>query len=267
KKPYDAAMEAADEIGLAVVATTATIIAVFAPTGFMPGIVGQFFKAFAIAACVSVAFSLLVARTLTPLMAAFMLKRDAKHTDADPFWMPRYIRSLAWVLGNRWKVFVAGSALFIGSLFLIPLLPFEFQPAGDRSRASFSAELPPGSTLMQTDAVVQRLTRDLRARPEVLSVYASIGGSEPRQAFIYADLVEPGERSMTQQEFAREMVDGWDAIPGARIGAGIAQQGCGPSDGTSYTFSILSDDGAALAAAARAIEDDMRGVPGLANVV
>ncbi len=267
KKPYDAAMEAADEIGLAVVATTATIIAVFAPTGFMPGIVGQFFKAFAIASCVSVAFSLLVARTLTPLMAAYMLKRDEKHEDKDPFWMHRYIQALSWVMGNRWKVFVIGTLLFVGSVPLAGALPFEFQPAGDRSRASFSAELPPGSTLLQTDAVVQRMASDLRERPEVLSVYASIGGSEPRQAYVYADIVQPGQRTMTQQEFAREMVDQWDSIPGARIGAGIAQQGGGPSDGTSYTFSILSDDGEALEAAARQIEAEMRGVPGLANVV
>src|SRR5690606_27564365 len=132
-------------------------------------------------------FSLLVARTLTPLMAAYMLKRDADHVDKDPFWMRRYILALAWVLGNRWKAFGMGTGLFIGSLFLIPLLPFEFQPSGDRSRASFSAELPPGSTLLQTDAVVQRLSRDLRARPEVLSVYASIGGSEPRQSVDYGD--------------------------------------------------------------------------------
>ena len=144
KKPYDAAMEAADEIGLAVVATTATIIAVFAPTGFMPGIVGQFFKAFAIAACVSVGFSLLVARTLTPLMAAYMLKRDAKHEDKDPFWMRRYLQALRLGAGQP----LEGVRHRHGAVRRLhvpgPELPFEFQPSGDRSRASFSAELPPG---------------------------------------------------------------------------------------------------------------------------
>ncbi len=266
KPPYDASMEAADEIGLAVVATTATIIAVFAPVGFMPGIIGQFFKAFALAACVSVAFSLVVARTLTPLMAAYLLQHHT-HDDADPFWMGRYLKMLSWSLKNRWKVFAIGTALFISCGFLATRVPFEFSPGGDVSRAGFSVELPPGATLAQTDAVVQRMTRDLRARPEVTSVYASIGGQEVSQANVYADLVKKGDRKLSQQQFARVMVDSWKPIPGARIGAGVAQQGGGPSDGTSYRFAILSDDGAALTAAARKVEAEMRTVPGLANVV
>ena len=130
KTPYDAAMEAADEIGLAVVATTVTIVAVFAPVGFMPGIIGQFFKAFALAACISVAFSLVVARTLTPLMAAYLLKHH-KHDDKDPSWMARYLKALGWSLRNRWKVFGIGTVLFIGCGFLATSVPFEFQPGGD----------------------------------------------------------------------------------------------------------------------------------------
>lgn len=268
KSPYHASMEAADEIGLAVVATTATIIAVFAPVGAMPGIIGQFFKAFALAACVSVAFSLMVARTLTPLMAAYLLKHQ-KHEDADPFWMSGYLKALGWGLRNRWKVFLMGTGLMLGCIGIVMsgAIPFEFLASGDRGRAGFSVELPPGATLAQTDAVVQRITRDLRARPEVTSVYASIGGQEVNQANVYADLTDKGERDLSQQQFARVMVDSWKPIPGARIGAGVAQQGGGPSDGTSYQFAILSDNGAALTAAARAVEAEMRTVPGLANVV
>jgi len=266
KSPYNASMEAADEIGLAVVATTATIIAVFAPVGAMPGIIGQFFKAFALAACISVAFSLVVARTLTPLMAAFLLKHQ-KHEDADPFWMSGYLKGLGWSLKNRWKVVAIGTALFVGCGVLATKVPFEFLASGDTGRAGFSVELPPGATLAQTDAVVQRITRDLRARPEVTSVYASIGGQDVNQANVYADLTDKGERDLSQQQFARVMVDSWKPIPGARIGAGVAQQGGGPSDGTSYRFAILSDNGAALTAAARAVEAEMRTVPGLANVV
>ncbi|TPW02061.1 MAG: acriflavin resistance protein, partial [bacterium] len=266
KSPYNASMEAADEIGLAVVATTATIIAVFAPVGAMPGIIGQFFKAFALAACISVAFSLVVARTLTPLMAAFLLKHQ-KHEDADPFWMSGYLKGLGWSLKNRWKVVAIGTALFVGCGVLATRVPFEFLASGDTGRAGFSVELPPGATLAQTDAVVQRITRDLRARPEVTSVYASIGGQDVNQANVYADLTDKGERDLSQQQFARVMVDSWKPIPGARIGAGVAQQGGGPSDGTSYRFAILSDNGVALTAAARAVEAEMRTVPGLANVV
>lgn len=268
KAPYDASMEAADEIGLAVVATTSTIIAVFAPVGFMPGIIGQFFKAFALAACISVAFSLIVARTLTPLMAAYMLKHH-QHEDRDPPWMNNYLKALRWCLGHRWIVFAAGF-LFLGAAIgsaVVSKMSFEFMSAGDQARAAFQVELPPGSTLRQTDAVVQQVTRRLQERPEVTSVYASIGGQDVNQANIYADMTPKGERKLSQQAFARTMVDELKEIPGIRVRAGIAQQGGGPGDGTSYTFSILGDDPATLNAAARAVEQEMRGVPGLANVV
>ena len=199
-------------------------------------------------------------------MAAFLLKHQ-KHDDKDPSWMAGYLKALGWSLGNRWKVFAIGTALFIGCIVLATTVPFEFLASGDRGRASFSVELPPGATLAQTDAVVQRLTRDLRDRPEVTSVYAAIGGQDVNQANIYADLIDKDERSLSQQAFARTMVDGWKVVPGARIGAGVAQQGGGPSDGTSYQFSILGDNGTTLLEAARKVEAEMRTVPGLANVV
>src|SRR5690606_16513990 len=255
-------------IGLAVVATTSTIIAVFAPVGFMPGIIGQFFKAFALAACVSVAFSLLVARTLTPLMAAYLL-RHTSHEDKDPPWMGPYLRTLKWTLANRWKVFVPGAGFLVSSFVLAILtqMSFEFMSPADESRAAFQVELPPGSTLRQTDAVVQRVTRELRARPEVISVYAAIGGQDVNQANVYADMVPKGKRALSQQAFASAMVHTCKDVPGFRVRAGIAEQGGGSSDGTSYTFAILGDNPATLDAAARAVEAEMRGVPGLANVV
>jgi len=266
KSPYAAAMEAADEIGLAVVATTFTIVAVFAPVGFMPGIIGKFFKAFALAACISVLFSLVVARLLTPLMGAYMLKADAKHEDRDPPWMGPYLKSLNWGLRNRWKVLLMGIPMFAFSIFLATRLPFEFQPQSDRGRAEFSVELPPGATLDETDAVVQRVTRDLLARKEVVSVYASVGSNNAvNKADITADLTEKGER-ISQKVFSRQMVDQFAQIPGVRIGSG-SNNGGGPSNGGSYTLSLLSDNGPALEAAARKIEAEMRGVPGLAHVV
>ncbi|WP_297800059.1 efflux RND transporter permease subunit [uncultured Brevundimonas sp.] len=268
KPPYDAAFEAADEIGLAVVATTGTIIAVFAPVGFMPGIIGQFFKAFALAACVSVFFSLVVARTLTPLMAAYMLKHT-KHEDKDPNWMPGYLRALSWCLNFRWVVFIAGGAFLVSAFVLAGAtkMSFEFMSPADEARAAFQVELPPGSTLRQTDAVVQRVTKTLNDRPEVVSVYTAVGGQDVNQANVFADMVPKGKRDLSQQEFQRVMVDELKKIPGARIRAGIAQQGGGPGDGTSFEFALLGDDPVKLDAAARAIEAEMKTVPGLANVV
>jgi HAE1 family hydrophobic/amphiphilic exporter-1 len=199
-------------------------------------------------------------------MAAYLLKHS-RHEDADPFWMSGYLKALRWSLGNRWKVFGIGTVLFVLCGFLATKLPFEFSPSGDQSRAAFSIELPPGATLAQTDAIAQRITRDLQARPEVTSVYAQVGGQEPGQANVFADMVDKNERKISQQEFQRAMVDGWKSIPGVRIGGGTGNQGGGPSDGTPYTISILSDSGPKLEAAARKVEAEMRTVPGLANVV
>ena len=168
KRAYEAAIEAADEIGLAVVATTGTIVAVFVPVAFMPGIPGQFFKDFAIATCVSVVFSLLVARMLTPLMGAYLVKagrapeEDDAELDADLPLPPA--RRCSGTAGSRWS---PGIAFFVGSMSLATLLPSDFMPATDRGRSLVSVELPPGSTLAETDAVVRRITARLGDEPEV----------------------------------------------------------------------------------------------------
>jgi HAE1 family hydrophobic/amphiphilic exporter-1 len=304
KAPYPAAIEAADEIGLAVIATTATLIAVFAPTGFMPGVVGQFFKSFAIAACVSVFFSLVVARTLTPLMGAYMLKADQGKEHADPAWMRWYLVALRWGMGHSgseqlkadrerkaggffrrhvvWRgldhrmwVMGLGLLFFIFSLFLASRLPFEFIPVEDLSRSNVTVQLPPGATLAETDAAVQRVTDALTARDEVRSVYASIGSAttsfgpgggssagEVRRASITINLVKKSERDIRQQAFEQEMGPILRQIPGARVQFG--QEGGG---GGQASISLVGDDGDALEAAAAAVEREMRGVPGLSNVI
>ncbi len=297
KAPYPAAIEAADEIGLAVMATTATLLAVFAPTGFMPGVVGQFFKSFAIAACVSVFFSLIVARTLTPLMGAYMLRRDQGKEHADPAWMRGYLRMVNWVLndfhgprtdakprlGQRllqrrkdhrlWVM--GGGALFLaGSIGLAAMLPFEFIPAEDVSRSNIAVQLPPGSTLAETDAVSQQVSRILSERPEVKSVYASVGSAtvsfgpggggsagEVRRANITVNLVNRSERKLRQQAFEQEMGPVLRAIPGARVQFG--QDG----SGNQVSIQLVGDDPAQLAQAASAVERQMREIPGLANVI
>ncbi|MFZ5670384.1 MAG: efflux RND transporter permease subunit [Pseudomonadota bacterium] len=275
KKPFDAAMEAADEIGLAVVATTFTIVAVFAPVGFMPGIVGQFFKSFALAACVSVLFSLVVARMLTPLMSAYLLKAHPGKHEGDPFWMGTYLRWLTWGLGHRWITFGLGTAFFIASLGMTLLVPAEFIPAGDQGYSAMSVEMQPGSTLEETDAVVQRMTAILRGYPEVKSVYGGVGAglaptgpggsgsamSEVRRAAVTANLTPRKERKLSQQEFEREVARKFAEIPGARIRFGV--------DGSQPLFNVTltSDDGEALVQAARRVETEMRELPGLVNIV
>ncbi len=274
KAPYPAALEAADEIGLAVVATTFTIVAVFAPVGFMPGVVGQFFKSFALAACVSVLFSLVVARMLTPLMSAFLLRTE-KNPRGDPPWMGPYLRALRWSLGHRIVSVIAGILIFAASLGMLPFLPGEFIPAGDQGYSAISVELPPGATLEETDAVVKKMTAMVVHRPEVKNVYANVGAGlnatgpgggggapgEVRRATVYINLTPKHERALSQQEFERVIAKDFDTIPGARIRYGV--------DGSAPTISIAltSDDARALGAAARKLETQMRGVPGLVNVV
>ncbi|MBB5660589.1 efflux RND transporter permease subunit [Brevundimonas halotolerans] len=297
KAPYPAAIEAADEIGLAVIATTATLLAVFAPTGFMPGVVGQFFKSFAIATCVSVFFSLVVARTLTPLMGAYMLKRDQGKEHGDPAWMKRYLIMVNWVLNDfrgrdgerrpsfgrrvlrryrdhRIWVMGGGTAFLIGSFVLASMLPFEFIPAEDVSRSSITIQLPPGSTLAETDSVVQRVNTALLERPEVRSVYSSIGSAsvsfgpggggsagEVRRANITVNLVKRSERSLRQQAFEQEMGPVLRAIPGARVQFGADGQG------SQVSIQLVGDEGEALEEAASAVERQMREIPGLTNVI
>ncbi|MBO9645078.1 MAG: efflux RND transporter permease subunit, partial [Pseudacidovorax sp.] len=127
KSPYQAAMEAADEIGLAVIATTFTLIAVFLPTAFMSGIPGRFFKQFGWTAALAVFASLVVARLLTPMMAAYILKPLVGH-DKEPGWMRSYMRTSAWCLRHRGLTLLGALVFFVGSLALIPLLPSGFIP-------------------------------------------------------------------------------------------------------------------------------------------
>ena len=297
KAPYPAAIEAADEIGLAVIATTATLLAVFAPTGFMPGVVGQFFKSFAIAACVSVFFSLVVARTLTPLMGAYLLKRDQGAEHDDPAWMRHYLNIVDWVLNDfrkrgedpkgrfthrvlrrfgdhRLWVMGGGLLFLIASIFLATRLPFEFIPAEDVSRSSITIQLPPGSTLAETDAVARRVNDALLERPEVKSVYSSVGSAsvsfgpggggsagEVRKANITVNLVKRSERSLRQQAFEQEMGPVLRSIPGARVQFGADGQG------SQVSIQLVGDDGETLEEAASAVERQMREIDGLTNVI
>ena len=127
KPPYQASMEAADEIGLAVIATTFTLIAVFLPTAFMSGVPGKFFVQFGWTAAIAVFFSLVVARMLTPMMAAYLLRAPEKE-HAEPGWLKLYMGWAAWCLKHRVKTSLAALVFFFGSFALVPFLP----PASSR---------------------------------------------------------------------------------------------------------------------------------------
>lgn len=271
KSAYDAAIDAADEIGMAVVATTFAIIAVFMPVGLMPGIPGQFFKSFSIAVCSSVFFSLVVARLLTPLMAAFLLKATGKE-QREPAWVWQYTRMLSWTLRHRWITIFAGMLFFIASLSLVRFLPAEFMPMVDQGRSILAVELAPGATLQETDTATQKVVSILRARPEVASVYSALGtqtslsfgpdesptsAGEVRKAAITINLVPRSQRTLSQQAFEDSIGPELSRIAGARIRFG----GEG-SSGAKIQVSLLSDDPRALANSARQLAQEMRSTPG-----
>jgi len=275
KAAYPAALEAADEIGLAVVATTFTIVAVFAPVGFMPGVVGQFFKAFAVASCVSVLFSLVVARTITPLMAAFLLRRQTGHGDDTPSWMPFYLRWLTWALAHRRKVILGGLGIFILSLGLTAFLPSDFVPAADRGRSVMSVELPPGVRLADTDRAVLDITRMMRAHPAVDSVYGAAGmglsvsqsgptasaSGDVRKATVFINLKPKGQRDIGQLEFEKIMAAKLADLPGVRT-----RFGADGSGGARLGITLTGDDPVRLSETALTLEREMRTIGRLSNI-
>lgn len=172
KPAYEASEEAASEIGTTVIAISFTIVAVFAPVSFMSGIAGQYFKQFGLTVAVAVLFSLLVARLITPMMAAYFLRDGIEPEDEqDGFIMRGYMRILRWTLHNRLITLVLGLLIFAASIFSATLLPTEFILPSDTGRASVSIELPPGSLMDQTRAVSREVTEIIQTIPEVETVF------------------------------------------------------------------------------------------------
>ncbi|WP_234050192.1 MULTISPECIES: efflux RND transporter permease subunit [unclassified Xanthobacter] len=274
KSPYRAAIEAADEIGLAVVATTLTIVAVFAPVSFMGGIAGQYFKQFGLTVAIAVLFSLAVARLVTPLLAAYFLRDTGRRHEGDGRVMHVYMRLLGWSLRHRFLTIAMGLGIFIGTIFLSTLLPSGFLPNNDISRSMVSIELPPGTTLAETQAVSDRITRLLLDRPEVANVYATAGSGgsgglamlagEVRKAQIVINLKPRAEREMDQKTFEASLNAPLAAIPDMRFtwssNGQAAQRG--------FQMVLSGNDGDAVEKAALALEKEMRhDVPVLTNVV
>jgi len=271
KSPYQAAMEAADEIGLAVIATTFALIAVFLPTAFMSGVVGKFFKQFGWTAVFAVFASLVVARMLTPMMAAYIMK-PSTHVHEEPVWMPLYLKITRWTLHHRWITMFSAIAFFIGSLMLVPLIPTGFIPPDDNSQTQVYLELPPGTTLAQTHTAAERARAIIMQVPHVKSVYTTAGGgsvgadpfmggasTEVRKATLTVLLDERGQRPR-KQAVENDMRTALYALPGARFKVGLG------GSGEKYMLALKGEDPVALSQAAAAVEKDLRTIHGLGNI-
>ena len=271
KTPFQAAMEAADEIGLAVIATTFTLIAVFLPTAFMSGIAGKFFKQFGWTAALAVFASLVVARMLTPMMAAYIMQRNT-NAHREPWWMPRYLAWASWCLRHRLITGAGAIAFFVGSVMLIPLLPTGFIPPDDNSQTQVYLELPPGSTLKDTMATAEAARVLLTRISEVRSVYTTIGGgsagtdpfagggsAEARKATLTIQLTPRGERPR-KQVIENSMRAALSDLPGVRSKVGLG------GSGEKYILALTGEDPVALGEAATAVEKDLRTIPGLGSI-
>lgn len=221
KSPYRAALEAADEIGLAVIAISLTIIAIFAPASFMSGIAGQFFKQFGITVSVQVFFSLLAARLVTPVLAAYFMK-DHPHEPPPPGRVLRaYTRLVTWSVRHYIITVLIGFAVFAASIWSIKLLPQGFLPAQDTARSLMALELPPGSQLAHTEKVTEDIAARLRKRPEVASVFVDGGRVPPglqevRRASLIINYTPKQDRSITQRELELSIGQELESVPDVR---------------------------------------------------
>jgi hydrophobe/amphiphile efflux-1 (HAE1) family protein len=258
KSGFQAALDAADEIGLAVVACSATIIAVFLPVSFMGGVTGQYFKQFGLTVAAAVFFSLLVARLITPVLAAYMLKSDSIATHTDGPIMAWYQRAVRWVTRHRWITLAAGALFFVLSLVGIALVPKAFIPDEDDSFTEVNIELPPGSRLEDTANVSAEAYRIIARQPEVDSVVENIGGDdfgEVRTATMLINLVPPGHRKVTQRQFEDRVIKDLAVIPDARIH--FNRNG----NGRDVNIYITGDNPQLVEASARKLVDQMRQLP------
>ena len=275
KTPFQAALEAADEIGLAVVATTFALVAVFLPTAFMAGIPGKFFKQFGWTAVLAILASLLVARLLTPMMAAYLMKAvpESAREQSDGWVMRRYLKSVNWCLSHRLLTLVLATLFFAGSIALVPLLPKGFVPPADRSQTLVNIERAPGSTLQETYLAAERARLKLETIPEVVKVFSSVGAgvsgdafargsaAEVRKASLTVTLVHRSDRKKNQQEVEADIRKLLSRETGVRVTVG-------PQDvGVKMQIVLQSEDPVALTAAAHVVEGELRGLKGVGNVL
>ena len=222
KSGYRASLDAADEIGLAVVATSFTIIAVFLPVSFMGGIVGQYFRQFGLTVAAAVFISLMVARLITPVLAAYALRSDsiAVHHGDGPI-MTLYLKALRWCALNRWKTILVGFVVVIVAAVaaFIWLIPSTFLPPEDFGDAQLTIELPPGGTLEDTSRVSADAAAVLRKSPLVTDVVEFVGSDdgEIHNGVIFVSLVPRDKRSMNQKQWEQSMMPLLNRVPDGHL--------------------------------------------------
>ncbi len=268
KSPYAAALEAADEIGLAVVATTATIVAVFLPVSMMTGVIGQFFKSFGLTVAVAVLFSLLVARLITPLIAAFILTRSPPEEEPEGAAKGYYTfldkmltvrtKPMLWMkegmLWGRWATMGAGVLVFIGTIVAASGVQFTVVPDIDQGFVQMSVDLPPGISPNEADQRAREVAQIALDRPETKTIVQSVRGDLTGANF-FISMTDRKERTITQAEYKDELRKEIAKLPGVRAGFG------GGWGSNSVDINITSDDPSKLEAASARMVTQMRQYP------
>jgi multidrug efflux pump subunit AcrB len=241
----------------------------------MDGVPGKFFKQFGWTAVLAIMASLVVARLLTPMMSAYLMKPlTGKHAQPRPdSWVMRhYLKTVSWCLGHRLITMFFAFTFFAGSLALVPLLPKGFVPPADRGQTMVNIERAPGSTLEDTLRAAELAKDKLSRVPEVRSVFSSVGAgvsgdvfargsaAEVRKATLTVTLSHRSDRSKTQQEVEADIRDVLANEPGVRITVGAQDVG------VKMQIVLQSEDPVALSKAAQAAERDLRTLKGVGGV-
>jgi multidrug efflux pump subunit AcrB len=266
KSPYQAAIDAADEIGLAVIAISLTIVAIFTPASFMPGIAGQFFKQFGITVSVQVLFSLLAARLITPMLAAYFLRHHTIVERPPGIALRAYTRLVTWSVRHYLVTVMIGLGLFGASIWSVSLLSKGFLPAQDSARSRLAIELPPGSQLANTEKVTEEIVRRLRGRQEIKSIFVD-GGRVPkapkeiRRASLYINYIPKKERSISQHDLELAIGRELDDIPDLRYWF-VDDNGL-----RAITLDVTGADPVAVENVAEELAAQMRRIPLVADVI
>jgi multidrug efflux pump subunit AcrB len=266
KSPYRAALEAADEIGLAVIAISLTIIAIFAPASFMSGIAGQFFKQFGITVSVQVFFSLLAARFVTPVLAAYFLKDHPRDDPPPGRVLQAYTGLVTWSVRHYLITVLIGFGIFAASIWSITLLPRGFLPAQDTARSLLAMELPPGSQLAYTEKVTEEIVARLRKHPEVRSVFVDGGRVPPgtfevRRAALIINYTPKTQRKITQRELELEISRELENVPDIRYWF-LDENGL-----RAISLVVTGADSGIVANVASELATQMKRIPIIANVI
>ncbi len=294
EKPMDAALKGTDEIGLAVMATTFSIVVVFLPVAFMKGIVGRFFYQFGMTVAFSVLVSLFVAFTLTPMLSSRWLKPNSEKNKEPQTRRGRFGRRLnnvvlkiirpwnvffdkmndhyrvmlKWSLKHRFLVLASAFLTFIAALYLgFAVAGIEFQPVTDQGQVIISVETPPGTDLEETSARMAEIEKMVRDKFQGIElIYTNIGsGQNPvNQGQIFIKLVDKSKRPLSAQQMTDSIRTVISVIPGFEF-AVAGEEGGGGSD-RQAALSIRGNDMTILADLTHQVEQIFRSVPGVVDL-